>query len=248
MTEILNNIDTQIFLFFNGTHSSFFDEFMAIFTGRFIWVPMYAAIALLIWKTARAQKFLFYIVALALAVTLTDQICATVIRPMVERLRPSNLENELSNLTYVVNGYRGGSYGFPSCHAANSFALVSFMVLMVRNRTFRAAIIGWGLLNSYTRLYLGVHYPGDLFVGAVIGCLCGAAMFLITRRLADPHTDCSKFTERAAAPMISYHSASKQGAAVAITRGISISALNTVFLVGGSTLLYIIVCAAVRSI
>ena len=174
MIEYLNNIDTQVFLLINGHHSPFFDIFMKLFTGRFIWIPMYAAIALMMWRAAGWSKFIFYILGAALAVTITDQLCATWIRPAVERLRPSNLENTLSQFTYIVGGYRGGSYGFPSCHAANSFALASFTALLVRRHSFVMFIIGWAVLNSYSRLYLGVHYPGDLLVGAAIGTCAGA--------------------------------------------------------------------------
>ena len=141
MIEYLNNIDTQVFLLINGHHSPFFDIFMKLFTGRFIWIPMYAAIALMMWRAAGWSKFIFYILGAALAVTITDQLCATWIRPAVERLRPSNLENTLSQFTYIVGGYRGGSYGFPSCHAANSFALASFTALLVRRHSFVMFII-----------------------------------------------------------------------------------------------------------
>ena len=83
----------------------------------------------------------------------------------------------------MVDDYRGGSYGFPSCHSANSFALASFMALLVANSGFRIFIFTWALLNSYTRLYLGVHYPGDLLTGAIIGSVFGCLCFLIARQI-----------------------------------------------------------------
>lgn len=118
MIEFLNNLDTSIFLAVNGAHSPFFDTFMTMFTGRFIWIPMYAMVLWILFKSCRWQTATAYLVALVCAILLTDQTCASVIRPAVERLRPSNLENTLSDYAYIVNGYRGGSYGFPSCHAA----------------------------------------------------------------------------------------------------------------------------------
>ena len=183
MIDFLNNIDTEIFLFFNGHHTLFLDRFMILFTGRFIWIPMYAVIFVIMMRALRPRTAVFYILALVAAIAITDQTCASLIRPVVERLRPSNLENPLSALTQIVGGYRGGSYGFPSCHAANSFALATFLSLTVRRRGFVAFIIGWALLNSYSRLYLGVHYPGDLFAGAVAGALIAGLCFLTVSRL-----------------------------------------------------------------
>lgn len=184
MIDFLNQLDTQIFLTFNGLHSDFFDSFMKLFTGRFIWIPMYVAIAALILSVCRWQKALVYIIAIGAAIALTDQTCATFIRPAVERLRPSNPENPLSQLVYTVGGYRGGSYGFPSCHSANSFALAVFVCCLFPRKRITLFILAWAALNSYTRLYLGVHYPGDLLVGAIIGSAYGALCYLAASRVA----------------------------------------------------------------
>ena len=183
MLELLNQIDSSIFLFFNGMHTPFLDRFMMMFTGRFIWVPMYAAILVVLLKTHGAKSAGIYVLGIALAITLTDQTCATYIRPMVERLRPSNLENPLSALTIVVDDYRGGDYGFPSCHSANSFALATFLAFLFPRRRMLLFIFGWAILNSYTRLYLGVHYPGDLLVGAIIGSTFGWLCYRLSFRL-----------------------------------------------------------------
>lgn len=112
-------------------------------------------------------------------------VCATLIRPEVCRLRPSNPENPLSEMVHIVGGYRGGSYGFPSCHAANSFALASFLILLFANRKLSLFIFAWAVLNSYSRVYLGVHYPGDLLVGAIIGTAAGLAMAFAAGYVAD---------------------------------------------------------------
>lgn len=181
MLEFLNQIDTSVFLFFNGMHTPFLDRFMMLFTGRFIWIPMYAAILIVLLRTYRTKSAVIYMAAIALAITLTDQTCATFIRPMVERLRPSNLENPLSALTTIVDDYRGGSYGFPSCHSANSFALATFLAFLFPRKRMLVFIFGWAVLNSYTRLYLGVHYPGDLIVGAVIGSAFGFLCYRLAR-------------------------------------------------------------------
>lgn len=183
MIEFLDKLDTTLFLAINGHHSPFFDTFMTLFTSRFIWVPMYVMVAWLLFHKQRWQTGIIYLLCLVGAIALTDQTCATFIRPAVERLRPSNIENAISSMVYIVDGYRGGSYGFPSCHAANSFALATFLCLFVKRRGFTIFILSWALLNSYSRLYLGVHYPGDLLIGALIGAIFGALCYYTGRHL-----------------------------------------------------------------
>ena len=149
MLETLQQLDQQLLLTLNGLHSPYWDSFMWLFTGRFIWIPMYATILYILCKNFNVYVTLLTAVAIALTITYADQLCATWIRPAVERLRPSNLNNPLSEFVHIVNGKRGGSYGFPSC---------------------------WAVLNCYTRIYLGVHYPGDLLAGMFVG-LSGALIF-----------------------------------------------------------------------
>lgn len=158
MIDWLNTIDTQVFLALNGLHAPYFDVFMKLFTGKWIWVPMYAAVLFAVVRNYRWRQTLAVLVCVALAITIADQVCATLIRPEVCRLRPSNPENPLSEMVHIVGGYRGGSYGFPSCHAANSFALASFLILLFANRKLSLFIFAWAVLNSYSRVYLGVHY------------------------------------------------------------------------------------------
>lgn len=154
MIDWLNTIDTQVFLALNGLHAPYFDVFMKLFTGKWIWVPMYAAVLFAVVRNYRWRQTLAVLVCVALAITIADQVCATLIRPEVCRLRPSNPENPLSEMVHIVGGYRGGSYGFPSCHAANSFALASFLILLFANRKLSLFIFAWAVLNSYSRVYL----------------------------------------------------------------------------------------------
>lgn len=184
MLDTLINLDSQLLLFFNSFHTPFLDRFMMLFTGRFIWAPMYALILLLFFKKYHPLRAGVFVIMLVAAIALSDQTCATVLRPIFERLRPSNLNNPLSEFVTVVDGYRGGRYGFPSCHAANSFALAVFLSLVVRRRVFSFVIFAWAILNSYSRMYLGVHYPGDILVGAAIGSAYGFICYRLARLLA----------------------------------------------------------------
>ena len=148
MIQLLVNTDQNLLLYLNGFHNAFGDYFMSTFTGKWIWVPMYASILYVLLKNFNWKITLCCLTAIALTILFADQVCASLIR--------------------------GGRYGFPSCHASNSFGLAFFLVFLFRKRWLSLFILLWATLNCYTRIYLGVHYPGDLIVGAIIGC-CGAA-------------------------------------------------------------------------
>lgn len=185
MIEWLTDLDKQVFLALNGLHAPYFDTFMFLFSGKWEWLPMYAAILFAIARNYRWKQVVVMVVFVALTITAADQICATVIRPEVCRLRPANPSNTLSQMVHIVNGYRGGSYGFPSCHAANSFALAAFVAFIFRNKRLSLAIFGWAVVNAYSRIYLGVHYPGDLLVGAAIGAGCGYSLAAVALFIAN---------------------------------------------------------------
>lgn len=179
-TDILNgliDIDTDIFLFINGMHTPFFDYFMSAYSGKWVWVPMYAAILYVMLRNFHWKVTLFCLIGIALTITISDQVCATLIRPVVERLRPSNPNNPISDLVHIVNNHRGGRYGFPSCHSANTFGLAFFIWFLFRKRWLTVFFMGWALLTCYSRIYLGVHYPGDLLAGMLIGLLAALLMY-----------------------------------------------------------------------
>ena len=175
MLERLQFIDQELFLFLNSLHSGYWDQFMWIFTAKLPWIPMYAAILYVICKNMRPSVSLLAVISIVLTIVYADQICATLIRPLVERMRPSNPNNPISEWVHIVNGKRGGRYGFPSCHAANSFGLAFFVMLLFKNRLLTLFILLWAALNSYSRIYSGVHYPGDLIAGMLVG-LSGAVL------------------------------------------------------------------------
>lgn len=105
--QYLSEIDTNVFLYFNGIHSPFWDYFMTSFTGKIIWVPMYATILYILLKNFHWKAALCYVAAIALIITFADQMCSSIIRPVVARLRPSNPESPIVDMVYIVNNYRG---------------------------------------------------------------------------------------------------------------------------------------------
>lgn len=179
----LSDIDARLLLIVNGAHSPFFDSVMWCISGRWIWVPFYAVLAYLLFRRMSWQRASICLVTIGLIILAADQTCATLIRPEIGRLRPANLNNPLSSFVHIVNGYRGGRYGFPSCHAANTFALAVFMSLVIRHKWFTVMMFSWAFIVSYSRMYLGVHYFGDLFCGATIGSLFAVLFYYLQNYL-----------------------------------------------------------------
>lgn len=179
----LSDIDARLLLIVNGAHSPFFDSVMWCISGRWICVPFYAVLAYLLFRRMSWKRASICLVTIGLIILAADQTCATLIRPEIGRLRPANLNNPLSSFVHVVNGYRGGRYGFPSCHAANTFALAVFMSLVIRHKWFTVMMFSWAFIVSYSRMYLGVHYFGDLFCGATIGSLFAVLFYYLQNYL-----------------------------------------------------------------
>lgn len=181
--QSLMETDQTVFLYLNGLYTSFGDYFMSSFSGKVIWAPMYASVLYVLLKNADWKVALYCLIAIVLTITFADQACATFIRPAVARLRPCSPDNPISELVHLVNGKRSGSFSFSSCHAANSFGLAFMLMYLFRNRWLTAFILIWAVINSYSRIYLGVHYPTDLLAGAIVGATGATLMYLLLRKI-----------------------------------------------------------------
>lgn len=171
--HILDQWDKNSFLFLNGFHNSWWDYVITLFTLTPVWIPFYLVIVVIIVKKY-GKGSLWIFIAIALLILFADQLSG-ILKHSVKRLRPSH-DPEISQLTHIFFT-KGGLYSFVSAHAANSFSFAMFFILLFKNRTFTLFIIPWALLISYTRIYLGLHYPGDILGGMILGSLIGIGIY-----------------------------------------------------------------------
>ncbi|MFA5820029.1 MAG: phosphatase PAP2 family protein, partial [Bacteroidales bacterium] len=171
---MLERLDQQLFLFLNSLNSPFWDQVMHAISGKVIWVPLYLAI-LIILGIKYKRKFLVILLFIILAATLADQT-SVLFKNLVQRLRPCH-EPSLEGLIHLVNGECGGKFGFVSSHAANSFNVALISLLFIKKRWYTISIILWALVVGYSRIYLGVHYPGDVICGLLLGALIGWSIY-----------------------------------------------------------------------
>lgn len=182
MLEFITNIDTQLTLFLNGSDSEMLDAIAVTATKTSTWIPLGILLLYVLMRMKNWKNALLVILCVGIAITLADQMASGIFKPLVARLRPSH-NPELQGVIDLVGDYRGGKYGFFSSHAANTCAVAVFLSLLFRKRVFTVAICSWAMINSWTRLYLGVHYVGDIMVGLIWGALVGWMVFRLYRFL-----------------------------------------------------------------
>lgn len=179
MLEELEKIDAKIFLFLNGLHHPFFDFLMYWFSHRLIWIPVYIFILYIIFSRFGMKKSLWLMVFCLVAVALANTVSVIFFKEVFQRYRPCHNEFIKPGVHLVPEGSCGGQYGFVSSHAVNFFTFCTFLWLLFR-KYYRYAFpvfFGWALIVSYSRIYLGVHYPSDIFAGGLIGVLFGITFY-----------------------------------------------------------------------
>lgn len=175
MIEILTNIDNQAMDLLNGANTPYITAFMQLYTGKLIWAAMYATIAVVLFANLKFKTALMAFLAIVLVIVFADQVVASVIRPIVERPRPNNPASPVYDIVFKTRD--SGGYGFPSCHGANTFGLAFIVTYIFKNRWLTTFFLIWAAINSYTRIYLGLHFPGDILTGAFIGWIGAYIMY-----------------------------------------------------------------------
>lgn len=177
--ESLSNIDTDLLLFLNSLHTSWLDKVMIAVTQMWVWAPLY--LLLIYWTVKQYGKRCWWVfLAVGVVVLCSDQLSAHVCKPFFQRLRPC-YNPDLQDLIYLPKGMAGGRFGFVSSHAANTFAVAAFLTPVLRNyRPWLGIVLYlWAFISSYSRIYLGFHYPGDILCGAILGILIGLILWRV---------------------------------------------------------------------
>lgn len=182
--QIMLELDRDITLALNGSDNIFWDNIMITTTSTWSWTLVIIAMLIVMFKNNDIREFLLILISIALMITVADRVCSGLVKPMVARWRPTQ-DPQIMYMVDVVNGYRGGRFGFFSGHACNTFCVATFMSLLFRHKTTTVVFYLWAATTTFTRIYLGVHYFGDVTVGMLAGLFIGAAFYAIYDKLHD---------------------------------------------------------------
>lgn len=182
MKDLILQWDTNLLLALNGSDSLFWDGIMMTATKTFTWIPLMCLLLYVVFKNNDFKVFGLTILFIALLILIADQTASGICKPYFQRLRPSH-NPELYSLIDTVDGYRAGRFGFFSSHAANTFSVAMFLTLVFRKATVSVVLFLYAIFCSYTRIYLGVHYPLDILTGLFYGIFIGYLLYIIYKHI-----------------------------------------------------------------
>jgi len=177
MLDKLELLDRELFLAINGWHAPMFDNIMYYVSQIWVFAPVFVYWLYMVFNRYGLKKLLILLGFLGLLVLLTDQT-SNITKHTIKRYRPTH-NLEIQSKVHIVNEYKGGLYGFFSGHSTNTFGVAMLLFLIFRKESilFRMVFFAWAALTAYSRIYLGVHYPSDIFVGFVVGIFWGYVVY-----------------------------------------------------------------------
>ena len=179
----IQNIDFQVLQWFNGSNNVILDQLALVLTSGFTWIPLYVLLFIDVMRNNETMMQIGLVVGAALlCILFADGFSDGIIKPLAERWRPSN-DPLVKYSVQVVDNLRMKDYSFCSAHAANTMSIAVFFSLLVRSRMLTITMIVWSLVNCWTRLYLGVHYPLDIATGLLLGSVVGFLVYLLYHRM-----------------------------------------------------------------
>ncbi|MFA6702331.1 MAG: phosphatase PAP2 family protein [Dysgonamonadaceae bacterium] len=185
MKEAVENLlpyEREIFFALNGSNSVFLDNLFWTLTGRIIWIPVILFLLFMFFYKVPKKEGVLVTICFILILVFCDQVASSVFKPFFERLRPTH-HPDFEKYVDIVNGYKGGVYGFISSHAANAFGIAVFLSLLFRNKWIVISSFLWATINSYTRIYLGVHFVSDVIGGIIVGSVVALLLYLLYVRI-----------------------------------------------------------------
>ncbi len=168
----INGIDTSFTLSLNGSESLFWDNLMVVVTNTFSWSLLIVMLVYMLFKNNTTKDALMILLTICFMIFVADRICSGWVKPTVARWRPTQ-DPQIMYLVDTVRNYRGGRFGFFSGHACNTMCVAMFLSWIFRSRKLTYVLFFWSVTTTFTRLYLGVHYFGDVLVGFTVGCIIG---------------------------------------------------------------------------
>ncbi len=183
MIEFLQDIDRELLLGINGSDSLYLDRLVRTLTNGLTWIPLYLSLFYMVMKNNdNFRRLLLVLGGAGLCVVLAGTVDDVIVKPLVARWRPTH-DPQIGILVDIVDGYRGGKYGFFSAHASNTMSIATFFCWLARSRRLSITLVIWSLVNCWTRMYLGVHFLGDILVGLIWGITVGTGVYFLYRRL-----------------------------------------------------------------